>query len=130
MIAGNILDYEKDIYLIGRLDSNFDEFITKLLRVGLDNIQGIINSDFSLIESSYLISSNIVKEDKIDESFTNILLDKDCSSLGSVVQSNLSKVQELDLGKNKKVIFSCNYGYKSSAMLTFINNQNLYFMEY
>jgi len=128
LIAGNILDYEKEIYTIGALDSNIDEFITKLLRVGLDNIKGIINSDFSFIESSYLISSNIVKEDEIDDSFTNILLDKDCSSLGSIMQSSLSKVQELDFSKYKKVIFSCNYGYKSSTVLSLLNSKGVYYI--
>jgi len=129
LIAGNILDYEKDIYLIGGLDSNIDEFITKLLRVGLDNIKGIINNDFSLIESSCLISSNIVKEDEIDGRFTNILLDKDCSSIGSIIQSSLSKVKELDLNKYEKVIFSCNYGYKSSAIMSFFSKNNIFYIK-
>ncbi|MGE3591190.1 MAG: MBL fold metallo-hydrolase [Arcobacter sp.] len=127
LIAGNILDYEKDIYLIGGLDSKSDEFITKLLRVGLDNIKGIVNSDFSLIESKYLITSNIVSEDEIDDSFTNILLDKDCSNLGNVVQSNLSKVGDIDLSSYDKVIFSCNYGYKSSAIFSIMARKNVFF---
>jgi len=129
LIAGNILDYEKDTYLIAGLESNFHEFIIKLLRVGLDNIKGIINSDFSLIESKYLISSNIVKENEIDNSFTNILLDKDCASLGSVVQSGLSEVQKLDLSKYEKVVFSCNYGYKSSAIISFLNLSNIFYIK-
>lgn len=128
LIAGNILDYEKDIYLIGEVQSSFDEFITKLLRVGLDNINGIINNDFGLIENSYLTSSNIVKEDEIDESFTNILLDKNCSSLGEIVQLELSKVKEIDLSQYEKVIFSCNYGYKSSAASSVIKSENIYFI--
>lgn len=128
LIAGNILDYEKDIYLIGRLESNFNAFITKLLRVGLDNIKGIINSDFSFIESSYLTSSNIVSINQIDDSFVNILLDKGCSTLGNIMQTNLSKAKELDLVLYDKVVFSCNYGYKSSAIMSLINNTNIYFV--
>ncbi|MGE4457023.1 MAG: MBL fold metallo-hydrolase [Arcobacteraceae bacterium] len=129
LIAGNILDYEKDIYLIGALESNFDEFVTKLLRVGLDNIKGIINSDFGLIESKYLASSNIVSEEEIDDSFVNILLDSDCSSLGITIQSNLSKVKELDLSHYDKVIFSCNYGYKSSLITSILYSQNIFFKD-
>lgn len=129
LLAGNILDYEKDIYLIGALESKFDEFITKLLRVGLDNIKGIINSDFGLIESKYLASSNIVSEEEIDDSFVNILLDSDCSSLGITIQSNLSKVKELDLSHYDKVIFSCNYGYKSSLITSILYSQNIFFKD-
>lgn len=129
LLAGNILDYEKDIYLIGGLESKFDEFITKLLRVGLDNIKGIINSDFGMIESKYLASSNIVSEEEIDDSFVNILLDSDCSSLGITIQSNLSKVKELDLSHYDKVIFSCNYGYKSSLITSILYSQNIFFKD-
>jgi hydroxyacylglutathione hydrolase len=128
LIAGNILDYGKEIYLIGALDSAFDEFITKLLRVGLDNIKGIINSDFCLIGSGYLTTSNIVSKDEIDDSFTNILLDVNCSNLGNVVQSNFSKVKEFDLSHYDKVIFSCNYGYKSSAIMGLIDENNVYYL--
>jgi len=123
------LDYEKDIYLIGSQNSEFDEFIIKLLRVGLDNIKGIVNRDFSLIQSSYLISSNIASQNDIDNSFTNILLDRDCSSLGSVVQLSLSKVQELDLSKFEKIIFSCNYGYKSSAIISLLSQNNIFYIK-
>ncbi|WNL27655.1 MBL fold metallo-hydrolase [Arcobacter cryaerophilus gv. pseudocryaerophilus] len=126
LIAGNILDYEKDIYIIGGLNSRCDEFITKLLRVGLDNIKGIVNSDFSLIEGKYLITSNIVSIDEINDSFTNILLDKDCSSLGNVVQSNISKIRDIDLSSYNKVIFSCNYGYKSSAIFSAMKRKNIF----
>jgi hydroxyacylglutathione hydrolase len=34
LIAGSILDYEKDIYLIGDNTNNFDLYMTKLFRVG------------------------------------------------------------------------------------------------
>jgi hydroxyacylglutathione hydrolase len=128
-IAGNILDYEKDIYLIGGMKSNFEKFIIKFLRVGLDNIKGIINSDFSLIESKFLVSSNIVSFDKIDDSFTNILLDDNCNAVGKVVQSSITKVKELNLTNFEKIIFSCNYGYKSSAMSSLLNLENIYFIK-
>jgi len=128
LIAGNVLDYEKDIYLIGSINSNFDEFITKLLRVGLDNINGIVNSDFSLIESRYLTSSNIISKDKIDSIFKNVLLDKDCSNIGNIVQSALSEAKKLDLSIYEKVIFSCNHGYKSSALGSSINKNNIYYV--
>lgn len=75
-----------------------------------------------MIQSGYLTSSNIISMNEIDDTIINILLDKDCSSLGSVVQSNLSKVKELDLSQYEKVIFSCNYGYKSSAALSLLHN--------
>lgn len=129
LIAGNILDYAKDIYLIGAVNSDIDEYTTKLLRVGLDNIKGVINNDFSLIESRYLTSSNIISKDEITDEFTNILLDKDCSSIGRSVQSSLSQINELDLSKYKKIIFSCNYGYKSSSIASKFRLSNLFFID-
>lgn len=109
--------------------SNFDEFITKLLRVGLDQIKGIVNHDFGFVESKYLGSSNIIKQNEVDDSYTNILLDKDCSNLGSIVHSSLSEVKELDFSKYKRVIFSCNYGYKSSAVSSSKSINNFYIMD-
>ncbi|WP_148624601.1 MBL fold metallo-hydrolase [Aliarcobacter cryaerophilus] len=126
-IAGNIINYENDIYLIGDIDSYLDEFIIKFLRVGIDNIKGIINNDFSLIESKYLINSNMILD---YEDFTNILLDKDCSTLGkNIIESDIIEVQNLDLSKYEKIIFSCNYGYKSSAIMSFLNFDNLFYIE-
>lgn len=129
LIAGNILDYEKGIYLINSLESNMEEFIIKLLRVGLDNIQGIVNNNFSLIESKYLVSSNIVSPDSVDTTFTNILLDNNCSKRGSLIQSNLSQAKDFDYSRYDKVLISCNYSFKSSALMSFLNLKNIYYMQ-
>ncbi|MDD5716259.1 MAG: MBL fold metallo-hydrolase [Sulfuricurvum sp.] len=128
LIAGNLLSYEKSIYLIGDLASNLQEFIIKLLRVGLDNIAGIINSDFGLIECKYLTSSNLIDKSEITNEFTNILLDKNCSNLGSIIQSNLTQSKELNIKSYSKICFSCNYGYKSSAITSMYNSDNLYYI--
>lgn len=127
LIAGNLLDYDKEVYLIGALNSDVGSYIIKLLRVGLDNIKGVINSDFSLIESKYLTASNFISRDEITNAFTNILLDKDSSKLGNVIQSSLSDVKELDLSKYDKIVFSCNHGYKSSAIGSKVNKDNIYY---
>lgn len=128
-ISGNILDYTKDIYLIGNPNTDFDQFIIKLLRVGLDNVQGIINNDFSLIGNEYLSASNIVFTDEITDEFTNILLDKDCNNIGTTIQLNLSDIIDSDVSKYNKVIFSCNFGYKSSAVCSLFDDKNIYYLE-
>lgn len=128
-IAGNILDYEKEIYLIGNVTTDFNLFITKLLRVGLDNIKGIINNDFSLIDDKYLTTSNIISKEEITNDFTNILLDKNCNNIGDIIQLNFSNIKEANLSEYEKVIFSCNYGYKSSAICSLLNTKNIYYLK-
>jgi len=128
LIAGNLLDYDQDIYLVGDQNVDFDLFIMKLLRVGFDNIKGIIQSDLGLIEARYLVSTQMVSKDEIDESFTNILLDQACSELGLTVQSTLSEVRQVDLTPYNRVFFSCNQGYKSSAMCHYVEPHKVFYI--
>jgi hydroxyacylglutathione hydrolase len=128
-IAGSILDYGKDIYIISGTNSNFDNFIVKLLRVGLDQIRGIINCDFSLIHPEYLTSSQTVPKGDITKEFVNVLLDKNCSNLGTVIQVDISCLSRLDLSKYDKVFFSCKHGFKSSAVTNLVKHANVFWIE-
>lgn len=114
LIAGTLLDYEKDIYLYG---ADCDEFIIKLLRVGLDNIKGIIIENIEDLDQNNLSSSKMVTKKEIDENFRVLTLDK-----------NLSKFKELEYEKNNKIIFICENGYKSASLGSYLNYDNLYFL--
>jgi hypothetical protein len=69
----------------------------------------------------------MVSVDDISDDFINILLDENCSEFGKPLQSNMSSVLELDLSQYEKIIISCNYGFKSSA-ITSIIDKNIYFI--
>ena len=128
LIAGNLIDYSKSIYLIGKKETDFSIFINKLIRVGIDNLRGIINNDIHSISQEYLSSTNIVNQDQINTTFTNILLDKECNQLGNIIQSDLTKIKDLNLNVYDKVIISCNHGYKSSSFLSTIKQNNVYYL--
>lgn len=125
LIAGSILDYNQDIYIIGDKNSNIDDFIIKLLRVGLDNIKGIINDDINLI-TNHTTLLNTIADSNIDSTFTNILIDNGCSTLGNPIQSSINDILELDLLKYQKIIISCNYGFKSSSIASFLIRKSNY----
>lgn len=57
-------------------------------------------------------------------------IDKDCSDVGTPLQSSLSKIKDIDLSQYDKVFFSCNYGYKSSEILSLLNKNylNLFYL--
>jgi hypothetical protein len=95
----NICEFS-NVSLVGSLTSKFDEIIN-FLRVGIDNIRGIINSDFNLIDNKYLDISNIISRDDIDDSFINILHDKYSSSPKKLIQSSISEVESLAISSFK-----------------------------
>lgn len=127
LIAGNLLDYDRKIYIIGQSE-NLDKFIIKLLRVGLDNIEGILQDDLSSLNDDLCFSSNVVGKDAIDNSFTNVLLDCECSSFGTLVQSDFSSLKELNIDQFEKVVFSCKQGYKSSAAISLFEADKVYYV--
>ncbi len=127
-IAGSLLDSDKDIYLIGSNESDFDQYITKLLRVGFDNIKGIVNNDFSLINAKYQCMSNIISIDAITDGFTLISLDENCQVLGKSISSNITEIKRNDFSKYEKVVFTCHHGFKSSAVCSFLNKENIYYL--
>lgn len=128
LIAGNLLDYDQPVIIVGTAQSDFEGVVKKLLRVGIDNIEGIFNGDFGMIENTDLTASKIVRMDEITNEYTNILLDDSCSERGVTVQSNISSIKTLDLSKYEKIVFSCNAGYKSSALTSYFSkNDDRYF---
>lgn len=129
LIAGNILDYEKDIYLIGDEQSDFDAVITKLLRVGLDNIEGIITDDLSGL-SDYLTSTQKIKRSQIDNEFFHIIMDNAYDmDENKIIQCSINNFKEVSLEQYDKITISCKYGYKSSAISSLLNIDNLYILE-
>lgn len=130
LLAGNILNYEDDIYLFGDDETDFDMLMTKLFRVGLDKVCGIINQpcrDFPFGEKSKFIT-----RDEINFETVQIVLDKECEEITSLkIFSSINTFKELDISKYDKVFVSCLYGNKSSAIASYLmqENNNIYFLK-
>lgn len=129
LIAGSLVNYEKDIYLIGNNESNFDLFMIKLFRVGLDNVKGIIRNSFEELKHRLVISQTILPE-LIDNSFVNIVLDEGSySEVGNTISSNMSDFPLLNIDQFTKVVVTCRQGYKSAALISCYPRENLYIIE-
>ncbi|MBL4711033.1 MAG: hypothetical protein JKX75_00775, partial [Gammaproteobacteria bacterium] len=121
LISGNLLEHNKNIYLIGDDKSSFNKFVTKLRRVGFDNIEGIL--DFNI---NNLPSLKEVKQLQSDN-FVTINLNTHNQILNAI-NIEISDVTSLILDLNKMYKVTCKNGYKSMSVVSFLllNNKNVY----
>jgi len=130
LIAGNILNYEDDIYLIGDNETNFEEVMIKLFRVGFDKVKGIVDEPCSELLSTCNKSKSI-SEDELHSNSLHIILDKGCRKLATnIIFSSINTFNEIDIRGYEQVIISCAFGYKSSAISSYLmkENTNIYIL--
>jgi hydroxyacylglutathione hydrolase len=129
LIAGNILNYDDDIYLVGNEKTNFEEVMIKLLRVGLDKIRGIINEADKRISAG--VASKVISINKLDMNVLQIILDEDGDELTSnTIFSSINRFHEINITEYKQVFISCAFGFKSSAVASYLmkENDNIYIL--
>lgn len=131
--AANILEVKKKLVIICKKGDE-NESITRLRRVGFENILGFYNEDLNLIDSNHLISSFQSESSKnihnyreyrlIDVRTENEYNSKHVKSSINIplfnLEKNLSK-----LNNDEKYIIYCRSGYRSSVASSILMKNNI-----
>lgn len=112
LIAGSLLNQENFIYLVGDEKSDFNSFIIKLRRVGFDNIVAVFKNIDSLPQ---LVTSNKIKS----SDYQLINLDTSCI-IQEALNVQISEVENLALDDKICYKISCQNGYKSMAVVSYL----------
>lgn len=122
LLAGSLLDYEKDIYLVGDKKSDYEKFVTKLRRVGLDNVKAIFKHDVNSLRYIEPVSSSLIYKKEIEQQqcFVINLYQINLQEDENTVNSELSQIKNLKLPIDKKIVINCKQGYKSSLALSYL----------
>ena len=117
LILGSLIDIESPLFLAGDKETDFENIVKRLRRIGFDNIVGILNEDLNDIQlEPFKMNGKIIKTIDLEGTDTNADIKTNIMNIQSILDN-------LDLNIEYKVI--CKNGYKSMAVESLIKNQML-----
>jgi len=112
LIAGSLLDSSKNIYLVGDNNSDFEEVIKKLHRVGLDNIIGILDCDVNSLDG-------LIKFNHTNKKTKIINLDRTKDIKGSM-NLEISDILNTSFKNNECYGVNCKNGFKGMSVSSYL----------
>jgi len=118
LIIGSLLDNEDGLFLVGDRNTNFNEIIKKLRRIGFDNIVAILKDNVNELDNLVPFDDTIagIKQKKI--------INLDTSKQTADINIEISQVRTLELDKSISYEIVCQNGYKSIAVKSYLNREN------
>ena len=112
LIVGSLIDNDSRVFLAGSKQTDFDNIIKKLQRIGFDNIVGILNEDVNEIKGLSKFKDNTNLPQKI--------INLDTSKNNGDINIEISQIKNYNFDKTFRYKVVCENGYKSIAVESYL----------
>jgi hydroxyacylglutathione hydrolase len=111
LIVGNLIDNEKNLFLVGSHKTDFKNIIKKLRRIGFDNIKAVLIDDVNEIEGLLKFDRN----NNLPIKVVNLESEKKGD-----INLKISEVINYPFNKNYNYKVICSNGYKAMAVESYL----------